>query len=227
MSWPRFYLLMVIVYTATRNYYKYLSATIKSLFAHNPNAKVYVLAEDDDAPFPNVINVSGMKQKGVNADTYFSYMVLLRVQLANIVPEDKVIYIDVDTVVCDDLTPLWETDMTGKWWGAVKEQQTWYRPFGTDYYNNGVSIYNLKQMRDDGIVPTFVKEIEEVYHRFPDQDVMNKYCVPDKVVALPSRYNECDCCGISANPAIVHFAGCNSWFNNPYIPRHEYLAKYL
>ena len=105
---------MVIVYTATRNYYKYLGATIKSMFAHNPNAKVYVLAEDDDAPFPNVINVSGMKRKGVNADTYFSYMVLLRVQLADIVPEDKVIYLDVDTVVCEDISPLWEVDMTGK-----------------------------------------------------------------------------------------------------------------
>ena len=224
---PDFIMVMVIVYTATRNYYKYLGATIKSLFAHNPNAKVYVLAEDDDAPFPNVINVSMMKPKGVNAGTYFSYMALLRVQIADIVPEDKVIYLDVDTVVCEDLTPLWETDMTGKWWGAVKERQTWYRPFGTDYYNNGVSIYNLKQMREDGIVPIMIKELETVKYRFVEQDVMNKYCVPDKVVSLPVRYNESNCCGMTDNPAIVHYAGSSSWFNNPYIPRHEYLAKYL
>ena len=217
---------MVIVYSATRNYYKYLKTTIKSLYEHN-DPKVYVLAEDDDAPFPNVINVSALKPKGVNAGTHYSYMTLLRVQLANIVPEDKVVYLDVDTVVCDDISPLWEVDMTGKWWGAVKESQTWYRPFDNDYYNNGVSIYNLKQMREDGIVPTFVKEIENVRYPFPDQDVMNKYCVPDKVVSLPVRYNESNCCGMTDNPAIVHYAGSNSWYNNPYIPRAEYLAKYL
>lgn len=217
---------MVIVYSATRNYYKYLQTTMKSLFAYN-DPKVYVLAEDDDAPFPNVINVSALKPKGVNADTHFSYMSLLRVQLANIVPEDKVVYLDVDTVVCDDISPLWEVDMTGKWWGAVKESQTWYRPFGKDYYNNGVSIYNLKQMRCDGIVPIMVKELETVKHRFVEQDVMNKYCVPDKVVSLPVRYNESNCCGMTDNPAIVHYAGLNSWYNNPYIPRAEYLAKYL
>ena len=75
--------------------------------------------------------------------------------------------------------------------------------------------------------PSFVKEIEEVRHRFIDQDVMNKYCVPDKVVSLPVRFNECSCCGMTDNPAIVHYAGCNSWFNNKYIHRAEYLAKYL
>ena len=218
---------MVIVYSATRNFYLYLRVTIKSLFAHDPDAKVYVLAEDDFAPFPNVINVSGMKPNGKNDGTPYSYMSLLRVQLADIVPEDKVIYLDVDTVVCEDLTPLWNVDMTGKWWGAVKEMQTWHRPFGTDYYNNGVSIYNLKQMRDDGIVPTLIKEITEVYHRFPDQDVMNKFCVPDKVVSLPSRYNDSHCCGLSNTPAIVHYAGIPNWFNNQYIPRHEYLDKYI
>ena len=229
VGWPLLFLsevFMVVVYSATRNYYKYLQTTIKSLFAHN-DPKVYVLAEDDDAPFPNVINVSGMKPKSVNADTVFSYMSLLRVQLADIVSEDKVIYLDVDTVVCDDISPMWEVDMTGKWWGAVKEKQTWYRPFGNDYYNNGVSIYNLKQMREDGIVPYLTKEMMVKVHPFPDQDVMNMYCVPDKVVPLPMRYNESACCGMTINPAIVHFAGIPNWYNNPYILRSEYLAKYL
>ena len=219
---------MVVVYTATRNFYPYLKTTIKSLFTHNPDAKAYVLAEDDDAPFPNVINVSGLApDRCVNKHTVFSYMSLLRVQLANIVPEDKVIYLDVDTVVCEDLTPLWETDMSGKWWGAVKEKQTWYKPYGDDYYNNGVSIYNLKQMRDDGIVPTLIRRINEVILPFPDQDAMNFYAVPDHVVPLPVRYNESGCCGYTGNPAIVHYAGVPNWYGNPYITYAEHLAKYL
>lgn len=214
---------MVVVYTATRNYYRYLKTAVHSLLRSN-KPKLYILCEDDEMPYDaTIINVSNMKMGGVNANTPFSYMSLLRPRLAEIIQEDKVIYLDVDTVVLEDLSPLWKTDMTGKWWAAVKEAQTWYNPYGPDYYNNGVSVYNLKQMRDDGIVPVFTKELLEVRYRFIDQDVMNKYAVPDKVVPLPVRYNESNCCGMTDNPAIIHYAGINNWFNNQYIYRHEYL----
>ena len=217
---------MIVVYTATRNFYKYLKTAIYSLLKYN-SPKIYILAEDDSLPYDaTVINVSNLKPKGVNADTSFSYMVLLRPLLAEIIHEDKVIYIDVDAVVCDSLEGLWDVDMTGKWWGAVEETQTWYHPFGPHYFNNGVSVYNLKQMREDGIVPTLRKEIEEVKHRFPDQDVMNKYCA-NKIVKLPTRYNESYACGFTDNPAIVHFAGIPNWYNNQYIYRHEYLDEII
>lgn len=222
---------MVIVYTATRNFYQYLKAVIRSLFEYNEPQKVYVLCEDDSLPFavPGhviAVNVSGMKSHGVNANTKFSYMSLLRPRLADIIPEDKVIYLDVDTVVCDSLLPMWDTDMTGKWWAAVKEMQKWHNPFGHDYYNNGVSVYNLKQMREDGIVPVMAKELETVQYRFIDQDVMNKFCVPDKVVELNHRFNESFCTGFSLHPAVVHYAGIENWFDNRNIFRSEYLDKY-
>ena len=222
---------MIVVYTATRNFYPYLKATIRSLFEYNEPSKVYILAEDDELPFavPGhvvVVNVSSMKSYGVNANTPYSYMALLRPRIADIVPEDKVIYLDVDTVVCDSLLPMWETDMRGKWWAACKEIQTWHNPFGPDYYNNGVSVYNLKQMRKDGIVPVMVRELETVKHRFVEQDVMNKFCVPDHVVTLNHRFNESYCCGFSLHPAVVHYAGVHDWFNDRNIFRAEYLDKY-
>lgn len=222
---------MVIVYTATRNFYRYLKATIRSLFEFNEPRTVYILAEDDELPFavPGhavVINVSGMKPSGVNATSYYSYMSLIRPMLADIVPEDKVIYLDVDTVVCDSLLPMWETDMTGKWWAAVREIQRWHNPFGPEYYNNGVSVYNLKQMRDDGIVPVLAREIETVEYKFPDQDIMNKYAVPNKVVRLDNRFNEAYCTGFTLHPAVVHYAGAHNWFNDRNMFRAEYLNKY-
>ena len=223
---------MIVVYTATRSFYKYLRTALFSLLRYNRPSMVYLLIEDDAFPYEvdaphKVINVSGIRIHGANADTTFSYMALLRPMLADIVPEDKVLYIDVDTVVCEDLTPLWETDMTGKYWGAVRESQEWYNPFGHSYYNNGVSLYNLKQMREDGLVAKLVKELEEVKYRFPDQDVMNKFCVPDKVVRLPVKYNESYACGFTQRPAIVHFAGIPNWYGNPYILRHEYLDEVI
>lgn len=56
-----------------------------------------------------------------------------------------------------------------------------------------------------------------------DQDVMNKFSVPDKVVKLPTRFNEAGCTGETNSPAVVHYAGIPNWYNNQYIHRHEYL----
>ena len=69
---------MIAVYTATRNYYRFLRTAIFSFRRFHPDAKLYVLAEDDRLPFENdetVINVSGMKPEGVNARTQYSYIV--------------------------------------------------------------------------------------------------------------------------------------------------------
>ena len=91
---------MVVVYSVTRNFYKYLKTAIYSLMRFN-SPKLYILAEDDELPFDaTVINVSHLKSNGINENTPFSYMSLLRPLLADIIPEDKVIYLDVDTVVC-------------------------------------------------------------------------------------------------------------------------------
>ena len=70
-------------------------------------------------------------------------------------------------------------------------------------------------------------ELATVYHRFPDQDVMNKYAVPEMVIPLPNRFNSCGCCGRSPRPAIVHFAGIPNWYGNPYLPGHEYLDEVI
>jgi hypothetical protein len=72
-----------------------------------------------------------------------------------------------------------------------------------------------------------VRELNRFAYRFLDQDVMNRFAVPDKTVDLPVRYNECFCCGQTDDPAIVHYAGYPDWYCNPDTPRYEYRAKYL
>ena len=72
-----------------------------------------------------------------------------------------------------------------------------------------------------------VHELNNFVYTFLDQDVMNRFAVPDKTVTMPARFNECFCCGQSENPAIVHFAGYPDWFRIPEnMPRREYLLRY-
>ena len=87
---------------------------------------------------------------------------------------DKVIWLDVDTIVCDSIAPLWEIPLEGKWIAWCREWCGSHRPFGNlPYYNIGVCVLNLAQMREDGVTKACVDELNTNRYWCTDQDVMN------------------------------------------------------
>lgn len=224
---------MKVVYAATRNLYPCMGPTIKSLFAHNDPERVYIMAEDDEIGMPlpdvcRVVNVSGQKWI-TNKTGRFTWMASLRCCYTELFPdEDKLLQLDVDTIICDSLQPLWDTDLTGKWFAAVREWKGAYHPFGTDeYYNIGVCLFNLAQMRKDGATRRVLDFVNTSNFMCQEQDGLNCYAVPmGKVVDLPVRYNVCFCCGTDRNPAIVHYAGVGDWFTNQTMANKEYLDEW-
>ena len=223
-----------IVYSLTRNLYPQLKGAIRSLLDHNEDVMIYVLAEDDELPFEipcrhRIINMSGQKlfpPDGPNMKNGFTYMAMLRAATPLLIPEARVIQLDIDTIVCDSLRPIWEIDLSEKWLAWCPEYLSKYRPFGQSYYNFGVAVLNLAQLRADNAPAFMIRTLNVVQVPFLDQDIMNIFAVPDKCVDLPVRFNESFCCGYTANPAIVHFAGFPDWMTNRAIYRSEYLAKY-
>lgn len=229
---------MKVVYSGTRNLYPYMAAAIKSLLAHNKVETVYLLIEDDEFPYKppkcckciNVSNQTYFPSTGVNFTSPFTYFCLLRVCYAELLPdEDKIIQLDVDTIVNDSIEPIWDIDLTRKWFAMCPEYKSSYRPFGKDkkYYNAGVAVFNLAQIRKDNIMPTLVEYLNTVYSRCMDQEAWNYFGAESKAVDLPIRYNECFATGRTDNPAIVHYAGVKNWTRNRTMFRHEYLDKYI
>lgn len=220
---------MNIVYALTRNYYERLVPSYTSLMEWNPKAKVFVLAEDDDIGLPvTVINVSGQTtfpKNGPNYNNQFTYINLLKVCYPSLLPCNKVIHLDVDTVVCDSLEPLWKINVTGKWLAAVPERNGWYKPFGKTYYNMGVALINLAQLRKDHAEEEMVRYLNTVRQPWADQDAWNRNL--DKVVEAPVRFNENRMTGETANPAIVHYCSIGNWWTNYTMHRREYLNKYI
>ena len=223
-----------VCYSLTRNLYPYLKGAIRSLLDHNEDVMIYVLAEDDELPFaipcPHVIlNMSGQRffpPDGPNMKNSFTYMAMLRAATPLLIPEVRVIQLDIDTIVCDSLRPIWEIDLSGKWVAWCPEIYGQWKPFGPKYYNFGVAVLNLEQLRRDQAPAYMIRTLNCVQVPFIDQDIMNMFAVPYKTVDLPVRYNECFCCGQTEHPAIVHFAGFPDWATNPETPRWEYRAKY-
>lgn len=227
---------MNIVYALTRNVYEWLLPSIRSLADHNPNARVFILAEDDEMPFDlpidaEVINISEQKyfpEIGAHrTEAFGGYINHLKVCYASFLPVEKVIHLDIDTIVCDSLEGLWKTDVSEKWFAAVPESQTWYRPYGKDYYNMGVALFNLAQMRKDGTQNVMTEYLLNTNQPFADQNAWNKFGYEqDKAARLELRYNESRVTGMTDHPAIVHYCSIPDWWTNTTMERSEYLDAY-
>lgn len=232
---PAIVLVMNIVYALTKNVYHKLIPSVRSLVEHNPDAKTYILAEDNEIPgLPcdaTIINVSNQQwfpRSGVNYFNQFKYINLLKVRYPTYLSElDKVIHLDIDTIIVDNLQGMWDTDVDGKWFAAVPEYKGTYRPFGNMYYNMGIALINLEQMRKDNIESTMTQYLNDVPQPWADQDAWNKYAIEqDKAAVLDIRYNENKMTGYTDNPAIVHYCSISNWWEDRGIYRHEFLDRY-
>lgn len=222
------------VYSGTRNLYQGMVTAAKSLIANSSVEKVYFLIEDDKfpeklPPIIETINVSGQQyfpRDGANYKTHFTYMSLLRVCYTKLIPNiQKILQLDVDTVVVDNIDPLWDVNLENKWFAAVDEKLGTYKPYGPVYYNIGVAVFNLEQIRNDGADDRMIMFLNKNRCQYIDQDAWNGLGI-GRDVELPTRYNETFVTGYTEEPAIIHFAGYKQWDTNPKVCRREYLKKY-
>lgn len=222
------------VYSGTKNLYGDMVTAAKSLIYNSSVDKVYFLIEDDKFPYelPPIIetmNVSGrgfFPSTGANFKTHFTYMSLLRVCYTKLFPDlDKVLQLDVDTVVVDNIDELWDVNLKNKWFAAVLEYLSTYKPYGPVYYNIGVAMFNLDQIRKDGIDERLIDFLNTTEVPYIDQDAWNRFGI-GKDVAIPTRFNETIVTEFTESPAIVHFAGFSGWQTNKRVARREYLKRF-
>lgn len=229
----------VVVYSGTRNLYPHMETACKSLIANSQVDSVILLIEDDEFPhttpgFVKSLNVSKQgyfTKDGANWNTPYTYMSLMRVTYSKLFPElPKILQLDVDTIVMDDLAPLWDIDLTGYYFAAVEEKiGTWGpKDFGMDqYYNIGVAMFNLDEIRDDHVDDDLIRYLNKKRFKYIDQDAWN-YVGEAKSLSLSARYNEAFCTGYTNDPAVVHYASgtIRTWWDDIRIPRLEHLKTY-
>lgn len=227
---------MNIVYAMTRQVYHWILPSLRSLAEHNPEARVFILAEDDQLPFEtplpvDVINIreqTYFSRDSVNYGNPYKYVNLLKVHYPSILPVDIALHLDIDTIICDDLTELFETDLTGKWVGAVNEDSSGVRQFGGDVYvNMGVALLNLEQMRKDHAEEPLHDYLSTIRTLYADQDAWNKIAVPaGKVQLVDVRWNEGLPTGVTDHPGICHYACFWDWWYRRDMPHVDYLDRY-
>lgn len=205
----------IAVYAGSRNLYPFMTGSIKSMLKNGGADKIYLIIEDDAFPewMPEeveVINFSGQQFFGKdcpNIQTKFTYLTLSRLVLTKILPPDvdKVLSMDCDTVVMGSLEEIWDRDMTNYYLSATREP--YLCRWDKHYHNTGVSIHNLKKIREDGKDDEMVKLVNSQRFNCVEQDAMN-IILADKILDMPSEYNWNDYVAKPFNDVkIRHYAG--------------------
>lgn len=154
-------------------------------------------------------------KKCKNETAYCTPYTLLRL-LADMVPQipDKILYLDIDMMAGDDISELYNIDISKYEYAAVKEKygSVFLYP---DYINAGMLLLNMKKIKETGLLEKARELIKNKKMLFADQDAI--YHSTTKKLLLPRIYNEQSKFG-RKNTVICHF--CKRLLLWPY-PRTE------
>jgi lipopolysaccharide biosynthesis glycosyltransferase len=153
---------------------------------------------------------------------------------------ERAVYLDVDTLVLDDIcrlaatdllgTPLAARDSTASEWGEwqragrsvdeptateLRRTMAQRHGFGHPALNAGVLVMDLERMRRDGFTRRYLGLGER--YGLHDQDTMLAYAGPDRV-ALPPGWNAMPVLEDPEDPSLIHWAS----FPKPWDPPLTY-----
>ena len=146
------------------------------------------------------LEIPDEKAAGLPSESRFTAAMWHRLFLPELLADvPRVLYLDADTVACSSLAPLWRTDLTGHWLGAVTNVfQPNHRarpkllglPNREVYFNSGVLLMNLEEMRRDGMTEVLLRLVAERGSEFewPDQDALN-LALGERRLRLHPRWN--------------------------------------
>ena len=204
-----------IAYMVDNNYVPYMITSMHSAIKNKNKESVYnfyIIAENFSSE--NIEKIKKIKENNVNIEiiparqktldySHLGRFASFKIAMQKIfIPDyleniDKVLYLDADTLVQKDLNKIYSTNMGGAYIGATKDGLMYQFPehiteIGLDwrkfYFNSGVMLLNLKDMRKDAIIEKSITYFNTHYEVFGDQDILN-VVVNDKVIPISYRYN--------------------------------------
>lgn len=204
---------MIIAICCNDNYATAAQVCLVSLFESNKghNIHVYVLTsglttkhrkqfEEVASCYHSIIEIHVISPESYhdapNFVKYISIETYYRISLADIIADDKVLYLDVDTMIRKDLDELWNTDISNYACAVIEDHN------GDDvqihnrleihppYFNAGVMLINLKYWRENNIQAKVKEYLKKNKERclFQDQDALN-VILTGKVLFIDYKYN--------------------------------------
>lgn len=126
----------------------------------------------------------------------FRESIYYRFLIPDLINVEKILYLDSDTIIINNIKDLWETKLDNIACGVVEDQASddirIHNRIGVDspYFNSGVLLINAEYWRANNIekkLTDFIYEHPDICV-YPDQDALN-VILNNKVKYLPYRYN--------------------------------------
>lgn len=180
-SFYRFYILIPNTFSQESKQY------FNKLSQNYPNTEINFIDMGDFLLNQN------MRISHITPQTYY------RLKLAELLPESKVLYLDYDIIACKDISEFYNLDISDYYIAGtlaatyiynVKNKEK-YSTLGlknlSNYINAGVTLWNLKKIRNEALTPILCNMIQNNYSS-QDQDIIN-IAFQNKIKVLPLKYN--------------------------------------
>ena len=210
---------MNIAYATDENFVPVTAVSMVSMFESNKDTdeiEVYILEDciteqskahlldlahryGREVSFISVVDVEKSISSEMIADRGSSFTQFARLFLPTFLPEaKKILYIDADTLILDNLLPLYECELKEnevlagiKDCVGVKHKKNIGLEKDDFYINSGVILFDLEKMRARNTVQRFIDFIEKYAGQkipYADQGIINA-TLKGQIKALPLKYN--------------------------------------
>lgn len=155
-------------------------------------------------------------KNGKNSFTPYAYIRLFADILPEMLSVEKLIYLDADVMCCLDIAQLWDTDISGYEFAAVKDAvgHIFVNP---RYCNSGVLLLNMEKIRKTGLLDKSRRRVKNRKMFMPDQSALN--FLAKKKLILPRRFNEQR--AIRQDTVLKHFCQQFKWYG-PFFKLYNY-----
>lgn len=209
-----------ILCATDNRYAPYCGIMLTSLLENNRSSRfcIYVfvdkcLSEDNELKYQQLaqnyaceihvmhIDESLLEKCPVNKDTNITLATYYRLLAPQLLPQNvhKLIYLDCDMIISGDIQEIWNVDIYGHAIAGVVDCEAYndniYKRLDNyttnrNYYNAGMTVYNLDYWRENNIAGQAFEYIEKNQEKlyWMDQDVLN-VLLDEKKILLPPRCN--------------------------------------
>ncbi|WP_326907130.1 glycosyltransferase family 8 protein [Sedimentibacter sp. MB31-C6] len=177
----------------------------------------------------------------------YPQQIYYRILAASLLPKelDRILYLDVDTVVINPLDNLYNMKFEGAYYIACTHVKSFFNKMNCirlgireqkTYINSGIMLMNLKALREHQNANDIVVFVQENWAKLflPDQDIISAlygekiklvdsriYNLSDRILSLHNAtppYNErLDVNWVRDNSVVIHYCGRNKPWNKKYI----------
>jgi len=232
----------------TKNWTQYIPVVLHSILSNNSTTKItfYLITNEDHDTLlalikpltdyyvtTNVAVLTPFDYSEVNVSPRFTVGTLWRLNIPELPlsPEnDRVLYLDADTICTSSLRPLYEQDLTGYYIAGckdigIKRAHLAKVKAGLDYVNAGVLLMNTQLLTQDKLALKWREMANSKRYSNHDQDIINITC-KGKILHVPNCWNSSTSTGFAPIPRIVHFAGPkNPWVERLPLSHYWFTAK--